>query len=225
MTSVSDEVARVQAPVALIENSLTAFAKALPRHIPAERFGQWAIATVSRALRDPKTAEAWTRVLASEAGRLSVMDALMESARLGLEPGREYHLVPFGQVVSGITDYKGEIRLITNAQRCTVIAQLVHKNDILHMLGANIPPHHEADWFDDENRGEVIGGYCYTDMGSQLYTVVTRMSRMEIEKHRAKSKASRPDSPWVEWWDSMALKTLVHQQRKFVPWSPERLWT
>lgn len=222
--TVSSAVARVKAPAELIENSLGSFAKMLPAAIPAERFGRWAIVMMTRALNDPKQYEAWSRVLHpdNEAGRLSVMSALMDSASLGLEPGREYHLVPFGHVVSGMTDYKGEIKLITNAEPSSVIAMLVHELDRFHMIGANIPPSHDADWFAD--RGPIVGGYAYVDYGGR-YSLVVRMSEADFLAHRAKSKtAGRPDSPWQEWPEAMRSKTLVHQVRKMVPWAAERQW-
>ena len=225
--SVAGEVARVQAPAHLIEASLSEFAKLLPAQVTPDRFGRWALTVLKRGLADPRQAEAWARVLHPDnaAGLASVMSALMDAATLGLEPGREYHLVPFGSTVTGITDYKGEIKLITNARKCSVIAQLVCQQDEFAMTGANIPPHHEADWFNEDKRGEVIGGYAYVAYPQGEYSLVVRMSRLEFERHRAKSKTgTRDDSPWVQWYEAMCLKTLVHQQRKWVPWSAERQW-
>jgi recombinational DNA repair protein RecT len=221
---VGQAVARVQAPATLIESSLTEFAKVLPSSVDKDKFGRWALTCLKNALNDtgnPKQVEAWGRVLnpANEAGRLSVMSALMDAAALGLEPGREYHLIPFGSVVTGITDYKGEIKLITNYCPSAVIAMLVHEQDDFHMTGANIPPKHDADWFGD--RGPVTGGYSFVDYGGERYSLVTRMPEAEFLKHRevAKTKAV-----WDAWPDQMRVKTLVHGTRKLVPWSVERMW-
>jgi recombination protein RecT len=228
--TVSDAVARVSAPVSLVEASLAEFAKILPKAVDPERFGRWALTCLRNGLNSPKQREAWERVLnpANEAGRLSVMSALMDSASLGLEPGREYHLVPFGSTVTGITDYKGEVKLITNHEPSSVIAMLVHQYDDFHMTGANIPPRHDADWFG--NRGAVVGGYAYVDYGSGRYSLVARMRELpdqddpmadSFQKHRevAKTKAV-----WDEWPEPMRCKTLVHQLRKMVPWAAERQW-
>lgn len=241
--TVSGEVARVKAPAQLIENSLASFAKVLPPAIDPEKFGHWAIVMMTRALNDPKQANAWSRVLHpdNEAGRLSVMSALMDAAALGLEPGREYHLVPFGGVVSGITDYKGEIRLIANACRSTVAVQLVREHDEFHMIGANIPPRHEADWFG--NRGPVTGGYAYVDYGGGLFSEVVRMREApdpedetadSFQRHRDQSpqvkyQKAHPEKHlgplvWDEHPEPMRVKTLVHQLRKMVPWAVERQW-
>ena len=189
------------------------FAPVLPRGLAPEKFQRWAVHLLSR----PELVD----VAKTDPGRLSIVKALMDCASLGLEPGREYHLVPFGGLVTGVTDYKGEIRLITNAQRCVVVAQLVHKADTFHMIGANIPPRHAApddDWFAD--RGPVTGGYAYADFGSGLCSMVVTMNEAEFLHHRDKAKTK---SVWDEWPEPQRLKTLVRQLRKWVPWSPERM--
>lgn len=221
--SMSAAVARVQAPAQLIEASLTEFAKLLPPAVTPDKFGRWALTVLKKGLADERQAAAWARVLDSgnAAGLASVMSALMDCATLGLEPGREYHLVPFGSTVTGITDYKGEVRLITNARPCSVIAQLVRKCDEFAMTGANVPPRHDADWFDDEARGPVIGGYAYVAYPGGEYSLVIRMSALEFEKHKAKAKIK---TVWEEWPEAMQLKTLVHPLRKWVPWAAERMW-
>jgi phage RecT family recombinase len=219
--TVSSEVARLESVNAarLLEAQAAEFGKVLPAHVGQERFTRWALTL----LRKPEL----TRVMGTPEGQLSVMSALMDAAALGLEPGREYHLLPFGGkfkdgtprpvTVTGVTDYKGEIRLITNAERCSVIAMLVHEKDSFTMLGANIPPAHDTeDWFAD--RGPVIGGYSYVDYGAQRYSLVVRMNEGEFLKHRMKAKTTEI---WDAWPEAMRLKTLIHQVRKFVSWSPD----
>jgi len=201
----------------LIEQYQAEFAKVLPRHVGVERFERWSVGVLRKGLAG-KQAEVWQRVLTQPPGQLSVMAALMDCASLGLEPGRTYHLVPFGGEVTGITDYKGEIQLITNARpHAVVVAQLVRKADDFAMVGANVPPRHEADWF-AVDRGPVTGGYAFVDYGSGMYSLVIRMGEEEFGKHRDKAKTKQV---WDEWPDAMRLKTLVHQLRKWVPWSAE----
>jgi len=217
--------ASITAPaVAVIENMEDRFAKVLPAAIAPVKFRQWCLTMIAKAV-DPgtteqaaKTAEAWRKVLSTEPGRLSVYTELMNAANLGLEPGREYHLIPFAGTVSGITDYKGEVRLITNARRCSVIAQLVRKADTFAMLGANVPPRHDAEWFDTAVRGPVTGGYAYVAYGGPECSMVITMGEAEFLHHREKARSR---NVWDEWPEAMRLKTLVHQLRKWVPWSPE----
>ena len=205
--TVSGAVEQVTAAPKMISPEV--FAQVLPAHVGAEKYTRWCLTL----LKDPKLAE----VARTDAGRLSIMSALMDCASLGLEPGRTYHLVPFKGVVTGIVDYKGEIQLITNAAACSVVAQLVRKGDTFTMLGANVPPRHEADWFNPESRGEVIGGYAYVDYGGRCSLVVT-MSEADFLHHRS---AAKTHTVWDEWPEPMRLKTLIHQVRKMVPWSAE----
>jgi recombination protein RecT len=202
------------------------FAPVLPSTLPAEKFQRWAV----HLLTTPDL----VTVAKTDPGRLSIIKALMDCASLGLEPGREYHLVKFQPkdketgallpaIVVGITDYKGEVRLITNARRCSVIARLVREKDQFYMRGANAVPMHEPpdsedpeSWFDDTR--PIIGGYTYADYGNDEISLVIRMSEAEFVKHRAKA---RTKNVWDEWPDAMRLKTLVHQLRKWVPWSAE----
>jgi recombination protein RecT len=186
------------------------FAQVLPAHIPPEKYTRWALTL----MRDPKMIE----VARTEPGRLSIVTALMDCASLGLEPGRTYHLVPFGGQVEGIIDYKGEIQLITNASpAASVVALLVRKGDDFHLTGANIPPRHDADWFDEDARGPVTGGYSYVDYGGR-YSLVVRMSEAKFLQHRGKAKTK---AMWDEWPDEMRVKTLIRQLRKTEPWSAE----
>jgi recombination protein RecT len=186
------------------------WADVLPAHIGASKFQRWALALVQR----PDIMEA----ARTPQGQLSIVTALLDAATLGLEPGREYHLVPYKGIVKGITDYKGEVKLIWNAVQRPVIASLVYSKDDFAMTGANIPPRHEADWFAEEGRGAIIGGYAYVDYGGGLYSLVIRMTEAEFRRHREKAQTK---NVWDEWPEAMRLKTLVHQLRKWVPWSAE----
>lgn len=217
--TVTGAVEQVIAPN-LISQMTPEFAKVLPAHLGAEKYTRWALTLLKR----PQLAE----VAQTDAGRLSIMGALLDCATLGLEPGRTYHLVPYGgkdkegrplpKTVTGIIDYKGEVQLIWNAVQRPVIASLVYSKDTFLMTGANVPPHHEGDWFAPEGRGDVVGGYAYVDYGQQLYSLVARMSETDFLKHRGKAQTK---NVWDEWPESMRLKTLVHQLRKWVPWSAE----
>jgi len=198
------------------------WADVLPAHIGPARFQRWALTLMQR----PDLIE----VTKTPMGQLSITTALLDCASLGLEPGRTFHLVVFGgrekdgtpkpKTVTGITDYKGEVELIWRAVQRPVIASLVYSKDDFAMTGANIPPRHDADWFDPEGRGEVVGGYAYVQLGDGICSLVVRMTEAEFLHHKAKS-LSREGRVWDEWPEPMRLKTLVHQLRKWVPWSAE----
>ena len=206
--TVSGAVAEVTAAPKMI--SPDTFAQVLPQHVGPEKFTRWALTL----LKDPKLAE----VARTDAGRLSIMSALMDCASLGLEPGRTYHLVPFKGVVTGIVDYKGEVQLVWNAVQRPVVASLVYSKDDFAVRGANVPPLHEGNWFSEDGRGSIKGGYAYVDYGQQLYSLVVYMPEADFLHHKAKAQTQ---NVWDEWPEAMRLKTLVHQLRKWVPWSAE----
>ena len=216
--SVAEATGKQVALAPIIGQYLPEFAKLLPKHIGSERYERWMLTFLRKAING-KQADQWSRILATPGGQMSVMQAFLDCASLGLEPGRTYHLVPFGSEVTGITDYKGEIELIYRAGRSPVVAQLVRKADRFGMRGANVPPLHEADWFADD-RGDIVGGYAYAQLGRDCYSQVVLLAEYDFETHR---RAARTKNVWDEWPESMRLKTLVHQLRKWVPWSAEIL--
>lgn len=209
--TVAAAVEQTTGTVAVLNAQAAEFAKVLPAHIGPDKFTRWALT----CLRDPNVA----KVMHTPEGQLSVMSALMDCASLGLEPGRTYHLVPYGGKVTGITDYLGEIELIHRAdQRRSVVVCLVRERDKFSARGANVPPFHEpedGDWFGD--RGAAVGGYAFTARQDDCSMVVL-MSERDFAKRRGVAKTQ---AVWDAWPDEMRLKTLVHQLRKFVPWSTE----
>lgn len=237
--SITQEIARIDAPRSLIREALPELRRVLPDGIKPETFGQWSLDMIAACLANPKQAAAWSAVLDSGngAGITSVMVALRECASLGLQPGSEYYLLPFykknkdteeitGATVTGMTGYKGEIRLITNHEPCSVIAMLRRANDGFAMLGANIPPRHDIDW--ESDRGPIVGGYAYVAYGDGRYSLVTYMRRSSddpdentFDKHQ---RAAKFQDVWTAWYEQMCVKTLVHATRKMVPWSAERKW-
>ncbi len=220
--TVGAAVDKVLGPAWLIEASVPEFAKVLPSFIAPEKFARWGLSVIRKGLgggmteQAGKQREAWQRVLACEPGRLSLMSALMDCASMGLEPGRTFHLVPFGSEITGITDYKGEIELIYRAMRQPVIAMLVRQADTYTPQGACTPPIHKYEPFTD--RGSIVGGYAYAQFAPHVYSLVAEMSEADFLKHRDKAKTK---SVWDEWPEDMRLKTLVHRLRKWVPWSVE----
>ena len=204
---------RESGPGALVERYSADIALVLPTHVNPQQFVRIAQGTLRR---DKNLA----RVAASNVG--SFMSAILECARLGLEPGDTYHLVPFGNEVVGITDYTGEIELIyRTGVVASVIAELVYANDEFeYELGVHERPVHKVDWFGD--RGPMIGVYAYAVMNTGATSRVVVMSETDVNKVKAVSKtANRNDSPWKQWPDRMWLKTVVHQLYNWVPSSPE----
>lgn len=203
-------------PDQMIERYTGEFAQVLPAHVKAETFARLAVGALRR-----------DQVLMSAATKnpASLMHALLEAARLGLEPGtNEYYLTPrFGKDpgILGIVGYRGEIELIYRAGAVTSIkAELVYANDGFTYRPDMERPEHVVDWFGD--RGEIRGAYAYAEMVGGGVSKVVVVGPKEIERSKAASAtASKSHSPWTTDYGAMVLKTAVHQLAKWVPTSAE----
>lgn len=154
----------------------------------------------------------------------SFFSALLDCASLGHEPGSgAYHLVAFGNEITGIEDYKGKIDRVYRAGAVTSIkAEIVYANDrFAFNPSRDARPSHEIDW-DAEDRGDVRLAYAFAEMKDGTTSRVVVMNKAQIDKHRKESRGSdKASSPWVKWYESMAIKTVVHELEKWVPSSAE----
>jgi recombination protein RecT len=226
--TVSNAVAK-PAATDLVRQYREDFAMVLPRHINAD---QWVRLTTGLLRRNDKLA----RVAASNPP--SLLAALLDCARLGLEPGDTYHLVPFGSEIVGIPDYTGLIELIYRAGmvrsvKCEIVARadLAPDASDRSILGHRRPrfewnpsemdrPHHRPDWFAD--RTDMVGAYAYAVMLDGSPSQVVMRNKAEIEKVQAVSRTGRdPDGMWMKWPDRAWRKTVLRELSKFVPTSAE----
>lgn len=214
MTSISTALEKKDAtPSGLIERYRADFALVLPTHVKPD---QWVRLCQGIMRRNQSLA----RVAQANPG--SFLSALLDCARLGLEPGDTYHLVPYGNEIVGIPDWTGLVELIYRAGAVSSVkAEIVYERDVFHWEpGTMERPQHQADWFGD--RGELVGVYAYAVMKDGSTSRVVVMSKKEIDKVKAVSKtSSSKSSPWVQWYDRMALKTAVRQLQKWLPTSAE----
>jgi recombination protein RecT len=210
-TNASKETDAYDTPTSIIQKYEPDFTAVLPSHIKPET---WVRLTTSVF----RTNKDLAKILLGNPG--SVLAALLDAARLGLEPGDTYHLVPFGGEVVGIADYTGLIELMYRAGAvASVKAELVYEKDRFHFTTDMQRPVHEPDWF-AADRGKIIGAYAYADMINGAVSRVIVRSKTEIDKVRNVSKLKN-GIPWTQWYDRMALKTVVRELEKFVPTSPE----
>jgi recombination protein RecT len=211
--TVTDAVATRDGITAFIQPYRADFAAVLPTHIKAE---QWIRLTIGVLRRNATLA----KVAQSNPG--SLLAAMFDAARLGLEIGDTYHLVPFGNEVVGIADYTGLIELAYRAgEVASVKAEIVYAKDhFRYEPGAMDRPEHRPDWFSD--RGDLIGAYAYAVLKDGATSQVIVRSKAEIDRVRAVSRGSNAkDSPWVQWYDRQARKTVLRELMKFIPTSAE----
>ena len=161
---------------------------------------------------------------AAQANPGSFFGALLDCARLGHQPGTgAYHLVVFGREIQGIEDYKGKVDRIYRAGAVgNIKAEVVYRNDHFAFNPArDSRPSHEIDWT-AEDRGPLVLAYAFAEMRDGSTSRVIVMTKAQIDRHRAESRgATSPRSPWNKWYESMALKTVVHELEKWVPSSAE----
>ena len=93
-------------------------AKVLPKHLTPERMTRVAL---TATMKNPKLLECTPE---------SLMNALLVCSQAGLEPdGRLAHLIPYGNVVQVIFDYKGLVTLALRNGAETVYADKVCEFD------------------------------------------------------------------------------------------------
>lgn len=213
--TVSSAVAkRETGPSAMINEYRSDFTTVLPSHING---ATWVRLAQGVLRRDKNLARI------AQANPASLMQALLECARLGHEPGTEaFYLVPMGNEIEGWEGYRGVIERIYRAGAVSnVKCEIVRGNDLFKWSPTTMTrPEHEVDWFGD--RGPIIGAYSYAEMRDGTTSKVVVINQSYIAKVRAMSRGSdKPSSPWVKWEEAMVLKTAIHRLEPFVPTSAE----
>ncbi len=182
------------------------------------------------------TAKRVMRIIMSEASKSpllrqcsqqSLLSAVLECCRLGVEPGSALghaYLIPFKNNKKGITEcqfilgYRGMIEIARRSgQIVSLYSHAVYENDTFEIelgLHANIK-HSPA----RGARGAFIGAYAVAHLKDGGYQM-DWMSKDDIDKIRARSKASG-SGPWVSDYEEMSKKTVVRRLFKMLPVSTE----
>lgn len=225
--TVSDAVAtRDNSPAGLIKTYSADFASVLPSHIKAETWVRLAQGALRKGKRGPGGRFELEDAAANNPGVF--LAALLDAARLGLEPGTEqYYLTPRkvkGRLeILGIVGYQGHIELMYRAGAISsVVAEVVYTGDrFSYAPGRDEVPVHEIDW-DADDRGTLRLVYAYARMKDGATSRVVVLNRADIARTRASSQGSDSDySPWRLHEASMWLKSAVRQLQKWVPTSGE----
>lgn len=171
-----------------------------------ERFLQ---AAVNAQVRTPQLANC---------DQKSFMMSLMQLAQMGLNPdGRNAHLIPYGQTVTLVIDYKGMVTLALRSDKVSKVEAFeVYKNDHFRLVNGEVEHIVDNPWGD---RGEVVGFYavCQFKDGTKKFEV---MSKAEVDAVRARSRAGR-NGPWVTDYNEMAKKTVFKRLSKWLPVTPD----
>ena len=220
MSTIGNAVAqRDNSPAGMIEQYKGDFALMLPSHVNAD---QWARVAIGALRRDPKLMQA------AQSDVASLMNALSNAARQGLEAGSEqYYLTPRKvkgrMTVLGITGYQGLIELMYRAGAVSsVIAEVVYTGDrFAYQPGRDERPIHEIDW-DAADRGSLRLAYAYAAMADGATSKVVVLNKAGIERIKKSSQGADSEySPWNTSPEAMWLKSAVRQLAKWVPTSAE----
>lgn len=219
----------VQAPVAtakppqtiaaMMERYKSEIARALPKHLDADRLARIALTEFRKTPAllecDPK----------------SLLGAVIQAAQLGLEPGSalgQCYLLPFKNSKTGTTDvqfivgYRGMIDLARRSGQIESInAYAVHEGDDFNVsLGLSPDIDHKPNWeLDRSNPDTIQFVYAVAVLrgGAKQFEVMTRS---QIEAIRKRSKAGH-FGPWKTDYEAMALKTVIRRLFKYLPASVE----
>lgn len=162
----------------------------------------------------------------------SLVAALMQSAKEGLEPGEECYLIPRwnGRSKKMECVYQRSFQgALTLARRSGAFANVsygtVHENDEYHMVeGTENRLVVKRNMTGD--RGKVLFYWFATTLkdGEASFTTMTVR---DAEEHRdkfasTKDKNGKVFGPWVDHFDAMALKTVLLKHLKYQPKSFDR---
>jgi len=212
---------RDNGPGAMVEQYKADLAMVMPSHVKPDTFVRLAVSVLRR---DKNLA------LAAANNPAALMGALMEAARLGLDPGTEqYYLVPRkanGRTeIQGIRGYQGEIELMYRAGAISsVVVEAVRQNDTFRYTpGRDERPLHEIDW-DAADRGPLRLVYAYAVMKDGATSKVVVLNRTQVMAAKSMSSGSSSAySPWQKHEEAMWMKTAAHRLTKWVPTSAEYL--
>lgn len=230
-TSVQDaaskQVARQDnSPAALIKQYANDFKTVLPSHVKPDTWVRLAQGALKKGKRG---ADGRTDLEVAATNNPSVfLAAVLDAARLGLEPGTEqFYLTPRkvkGRLeILGIVGYQGHIELMYRAGAISsVVAECVYEHDTFdYQPGRDEIPVHRIDW-DADDRGKLRLVYAYARMRDGAVSKVIILNRSKINRIKASSQGADSEySPWRNHEEAMWLKSAVRQLQKWVPTSAE----
>jgi len=165
----------------------------------------------------------------------SLFSAFIDCAKDGLVPdGREAFINIFNTKVK----INGKDEWIQKAQYQTMVDGLLKKvrqsGEVLSIVARAVFVNDEFDYFFDEN-GEHIkykpcldgnsGDFRLTFAYAKLKSgdlVVEVMTKPDVDRVRAASKTGKY-GPWADWYDRMAIKSVLHRLGRRLPNSAEML--
>jgi recombination protein RecT len=158
----------------------------------------------------------------------SFVNALMDAAFFGIEPNpqlAEGYIIPFKDHAQFIAGYRGKRNLVINHGYATDMQPIaVYDKDEFkvarHLAWEKKAPFTHFE-YPDEDRGELKAVYTVTmfEDGHLSFHWLPRKGKGSVDYYRSKSRAQK-DGPWVDAYEAMALKTVVHRTCEQLPRKP-----
>lgn len=221
---------RDNSPAGMVRAYRTDFASVMPTHIKPDAWVRIAVGALKKGkkVQVDRTTSRFELEIAAENNPGVFLAALLDAARLGLEPGTEqYYLTPRkvrGQLeILGVVGYQGIIELMYRAGAvASVVAEVVYAGDsFAFQPGIDEVPRHVIDW-DADDRGQLRLVYAYARMRDGATSKVVVLTKHDIARIKESSQGANSDySPWVKHPAAMWLKSAVRQLAKWVPTSSE----
>jgi len=200
----------------LLESMKGEIARALPRHLSADRISR---IVITECRKNPKLLDC---------DKFSFIGAVIQSAQLGLEVGSglgHAYLIPYGKECQFITGYKGLTDLCRRSGAVAGISVLcVYKGELFDygvQNGVEYVNHRPV--LGKKSDKDIVAAYAIGNLTSGGAPQIAVMSVDEIIEIRdTKSKgANSASSPWKLHFPEMCKKTVVRRLAKMLPQSPD----
>ncbi len=199
----------------LINRQKSEIARALPRHMDADRLARIATTTIK------------TTPTLMECSAQSLLGALMLSAQTGLEPGPLGHVYFVPRRNKGTMEcqwmlgYKGIIELARRSGKITSIEarEVCERDHFEYAYGLNEKLEH-APYMGGE-RGPIVAFWGKAEfVGGGHYFVV--LSKADVDKAMQRSDAGKKGwGPWVTDYAAMGRKTVIRRMMPYLPLTAE----
>lgn len=206
----------------LINRQRGEIARALPKHMDADRLARMALTTLKST---PKLLECT---------QSSLLGALMLSAQTGLEPGPLGHVyfVPrkiknkrtgnYEDECQWMLGYKGIIELARRSGQLASIEarEVCELDEFSYAYGLDEELVHKPYMGGDRGPIVAVWGLAKFKDGGHYFVV---LSRSDIDAAKARSDSAKAGyGPWITDYAAMARKTAIRRMAPYLPLSPEQ---
>lgn len=197
----------LRSPVAELLNRDAARAAIVPMLRPGESYDRIVVEVYHAAAKNPEILKCTPQ---------SIVSAVARAVGSGLIIGEGVHLVPFGDRLEMVLDYKGcaELVLMSGAARY-LDAQCHYEHEPFEYEQGSSPFIRHRPIVDPKARGALVGAYAVAKVNRDdlriIYMAVEEIDAIRLAKSKAWKKGPLSAIPWY------AKKTVIKQIVKLLP--------